>query len=434
MYLGGYRNNQYSGDLTWNKSFGASLEHPINVSVAATFRQERYEIKAGEPASYRRGALILDGPNEGNLAPPAGGLTLQDQGSAKRVTQGVGINIEKRLLDPVLLGIAGRFDHYSDFGSRPTGKVWGSVDIVPEVLVRGSVGTGYRAPTLGQIRYSTTGFVADNQLGDFVQSRGLPVESPIARALGATPLKPETSTSFTFGAKWEPAEHAELSVDVYQIEIDDRITLSENLTGPFVGNVLGEAGFPEVRIASFFLNALDTRTRGVDLAGRYRFGLGERGDLDLGFAFSAFNTKITKKAQRPDQLNGSDLVLTSRRVEGLYTSASPENKFVATVRYQIAGFDVLLTQKRYGSYSEIHPFNPEFDQRYSPQFITDIVATYGLENGLRFTLGVNNLFDSRPDEQRKELSVGGFGMSRYSDLAPEGMDGTYYFGRVAYQF
>lgn len=432
---GGYRNSQYGFDLSWRRSFGGEVfRNPFEVAAGANLRYERYEIQAGEPASYQKGEVILDGPNAGNLAPSAGGLTPEDAGLAKRRTEGIWVNLEKRVVDPLLLGVAGRFDNYSDFGFRPTGKLWARYDVFSQLSVRASAGTSYRAPSLGQIRYSTTGYIADNQTGDFVQNRGLPVDSPVARALGARDLKPETSRSYTAGVVWEPGEDLTLSADVYQIEIDDRITLSENLTGPFVGSLLAAAGYPEVRTASFFLNALDTRTRGIDLAGRYTLDLERSGRFDLSVAVSAFRTKVTDKVKNPPELAGSDVVLTSRRVVGLYTRSSPENKLLATLRYRLGGLEVTLTQKRYGEYRELHPSEPKFDQTYSAQYLTDIAAAYHLKNGLSLTLGVNNIFDSRPDEQRPELSVGGFGMSRYSDLAPEGMDGTYYFGRLGYRF
>lgn len=433
--LGGYKNKQLNADLTWNKRITlAGLDNPIKLAAGASARREDWEIVAGEFASYAKGALILDGPNAGRLAPSAGGLTPQDARKLHRTVGGLWLSAENKITQKLTLGAAGRSEHYSDFGTTTTGKLWAKRELLPNLALNGGVSSGYRAPTLGQMGYSTTSYTADNTIRDFVQSRSLAVSDPLAKALGATDLKPEKSTNVEVGVSWQPTNESSISVEAYQVAVKDRITLSENLSGAVVTNLLTAAGSPETRIANFFINALDTRTRGIDLTGKVGFDIFGKDRLELNAGFAYTETTITRIADRPAALQGTNLTLVSRRVQGLFTKATPSNKLVISANYKTGNWDWRVTEKRYGKYTEFHPDNPAFDQTYGAQYLTDVSTTYRSKDGFYFTVGVNNLFDSRPDRQRPELSVGGFAMSKYSDLAPEGMNGTYYYATLGYKF
>jgi iron complex outermembrane receptor protein len=252
--------------------------------------------------------------------------------------------------------------------------------------------------------------------------------------LGAKELEAEKSVSYEAGLLWRPSNSSSLAIDFYQVRIRDRVALSGNLTGPLVGSLLASAGYPGISTANFFINALDTESKGFDIVGRQGLDLGAYGDIDLSLGFSANDTKVTGVNDNPPQLAGSGLVLVTRRVEGLFTHSSPENKLILGLNYKLNAWELNITQKRYGEYKEFHQTTPDFDQTYSAQWLTDIGTTYRFANGLYVGLGVNNVFDSRPDRQRPELTIGGFRMSKYPDLAPEGIDGTYYYGNVGYRF
>jgi iron complex outermembrane receptor protein len=161
-------------------------------------------------------------------------------------------------------------ENYSDFGSTVTGKLALRLQPTKQFIMRAAASTGFRAPGLNQSYYShvSTGFRNDGSGNQVAYEIGeIPVESPEAKALGAKPLTEETSVNYSGGIAWTPAERLTFTVDAYQISVDNRIILTGSLSGPTVENLLAAYGAPTVK---FFTNAIDTRTKGLDVTGKYR--------------------------------------------------------------------------------------------------------------------------------------------------------------------
>lgn len=435
--IDGYVSQLASADLQWVRDIPLrSLPAPLTVSAGLSYREERYRIEEGDEASwFYGGSPILDGPNAGKPAPYGAGLPPQDAGTYSRHVAGTFFGIEGRPFEPLQLGLSGRFEDYSDFGTTATGKLTARYEISPSLALRSSFGNGYRAPSLGQAGASSSSFVPIlglNAVSTSVQTRLLPVDDPIARALGSRDLRPEKSRNIAAGLVLQPFEGASVTLDLYQIKVRDKIVLSENLSGAFVRSVLTAAGYPQVQVASFYTNALDTRTRGADLFGHYRVPALRSGRLDLTLGYAFTETEVIGVAPNPPQLAGSGVIIVGRQAIGLIEDAAPKGKLVVGATYDIGKWNIDAAVKRYGEYKEYHPNNPAFDQRYSAQWITDLSVGFRLTNSFRLTVGALNLFDTHPDRQRPELRV--LGTSKYSDLAPEGMDGSFFYGRAAYQF
>jgi iron complex outermembrane receptor protein len=174
------------------------------------------------------------------------------------------VDVEGDVLPALRLGVAGRVERFNDFGSTADGKLTARVQFDPRFLVRGAVSTGFRAPSLGQSFFSaiSTNFLSvGGQLVPF-EVGTFPVGSPQARVLGAEDLKPEQSIHYSGGLAWNPSTLVEVTADVYQVDIDDRIAISGNFTGGSITALLLPLGATGAR---FFTNAIDTRTRGFDL-------------------------------------------------------------------------------------------------------------------------------------------------------------------------
>jgi len=301
------------------------------------------------------------------------------------------------------------------------------------VGLRATASNGYRAPSLGQADLSST--QTTFRAGEPFDVRNFPVNHPAAQALGATALKPEKSINFSTGLVLQPWKGSSLTIDAYQIAIHDRITLSETLSGPLVERLLRNAGFPGVSGASFFVNALDTRTRGVDVVGNHRLALGDYGKLDLGLGYNYGVTKITGVRDNPSQLAGSGLVLVGRTTRGNIESYSPRSVLRLTGRYAVGSWAVGVTESRYGSFTVVDTGNnPALDQLFGPQWVTDLTLAYKLSSSTSLSLGVNNLFDSYPDKTRPELRLAGGRYVYPSSQAPVGAFGTYYSLRLATTF
>lgn len=432
-----YISQQFNTDLHWvNEVDLGFLVQPATVSAGLSYRHERYEVQAGDLVSWIYGGVpILDGPNAGRPSPFGPGLPPQDAGIYTRDVQGGYFGLEFSPAQDLQLALAGRVEHYSDFGTTSTGKFSARYEFTPSFALRASFGNGYRAPSLGQVGASQTSrvpIIGLNPESTSVQTRLLPVDNPIARALGSSDLKPEKSTNFAFGGVWQWERRASVTLDLYQIDVNDKIVLSENLSGAFVRSLLTAAGYPSVEVASFYTNAVDTRTRGVDIVGRYDLTNTGPGNLILNAAFSLSTTEVTAIAPNPQPLANSGLVVVGRQAIGLIEDAAPRGKLVLGGAYDLDRWVFNLNVKRYGTFIERHPNNPAFDQTNSPQWITDLGATYRPTDRLTFNLGINNVFDTRPDLQRQQLRV--LGTSRYSDLSPEGMDGTQFYAALGVQF
>ena len=201
--------------------------------------------------------------------------------------------------------VAGRYEHFSDFGNTLNGKLALRYELVPGFALRGSISNGFRAPSLHQQFFTTTSTNFINGLP--VDISTLAVDSPVARALGSHDLEPEKSVNLSVGATANPVRGLTLTVDFYQIDIDNRIVLTENLgaagnAGTAGGQRGGEAiamldanGFQSVGAARFFINGLDTTTQGVDVVGSYRWRAGDLGNWTLTAAYNYNKTKIDER-------------------------------------------------------------------------------------------------------------------------------------------
>ncbi|MDF0731392.1 TonB-dependent receptor [Pseudomonas entomophila] len=418
----------------------AALRNPVTLSTGIGAIEDRYALKAGDTASWINGGQpvignpILDG--SGTLVPaPAGaqaysGLTPTDASTSSRHSFNAYFDLESQFTEQFQAGLALRQEHYSDFGDATTGKLSARYDFTPQVAVRATASTGFRAPTLGQQYTSSTSLTFFGN--EVFQSRTLPVASGAAKALGASDLKAEKSRSLSLGLVLRPTTNTDLSIDAYQIGIRDRITPTQNLTGAYVQGVLAGAGYSDIGSARFYTNAMDTMTRGVDVVGHYRPELSVPGKLELSLGYSRSKTTITGIAPNPGALAGSNLVLIGRQIQGLIEDASPESKLVLGALYRWQDWDLNLSQVRYGRYTYTHANDPALDQRMSPQWVTNLDITHHLTDALSLSVGANNLFDSYPDK----LLPGNRsrGVSKYTSLAPDGFNGAFYYVRASYDF
>ncbi|WP_447595407.1 TonB-dependent receptor plug domain-containing protein [Aquipseudomonas campi] len=432
------KNSLFNTNLDYVKELPVSwLEKPLNISAGISYRKDRYETHAGSYESWANGGqLIPDGPNAGQV-PLIGsrgntGLHPQDEVDLKRNVKGVYASLEFEPVEKLEIGLTGRYDEYSDAGSTSNGKVSARYALTDSLAFRGSASTGFRAPALAQTGYAVTGLSTRTGTLDFTSTRGLPVGSPEAQALGAKALKPEKSTDYSFGLVFTPIRNASLTVDVYQIEIDDRIVLTDQLGGPLVTNILTNAGFPDIQFAQFFINGVDTRTRGVDVVGKYRFNLQQDSRLDLSAAYSRAKNEIVGIAANPGQLQGSGLQLVGRQSRAIIEDYAPKDKLILSGAYVLGDWDATLSVVRYGEFSVAHPTNPAYDQTYSAQWVTDAEVGYRVTEALRVGLGAKNLFDSYPDKQIPQQQT--LGQTWYSAASPAGYDGAFYYANLSYDF
>ncbi|KKW90019.1 TonB-dependent receptor plug domain-containing protein [Sphingobium chungbukense] len=458
FYLGKVRSNEWTTNLDLQKEFEVGLAEPLFLAVGGEYRRNSFLIGPGDPVSYIDGGYRSPAGSwragELRTAGSQGVTGFLPSGSGKwsRNNWSAYINLEQKIIEGFEIGLAGRHEDYSDFGTTDTGKVSARIEPVKGFALRGTASTGFRAPTLQQQHYasSSTIGVPVNGVNVLLPVQALPVGSPAAVALGAVPLKPEKSTNFSAGVVLTPVHNLNITVDAYQIKIRDRIMLSETLSGTMVRNVLAAAGIPGVAGGFYFVNAADTRTRGLDIVSTYRTGLGDMGSLTASLSANFNKTIFTHIDPIPNVLAGSGLVLVGRAKQGDFTKGTPRNKFIGNLLWDWGAFSANLRATRYGKITQVasgmvlHDATNTactagstgctlgyVDEEVKPKVIFDLEMGYKLTQGVKLSVGANNLFNIYPTKLNPVNRVVG---SLYNAYAPYGISGGYYYGRLNLEF
>jgi len=274
FFAGGLRASELAVNANVARAFDAGLPNPLNIGLGLTYRRETFELVAGE-----KGSWIQGGHNTqfGDPAPPGSqvfsGFLPTTEADVSRGNTGGYADLETNLTKELLVNGAVRFENYTDFGSKLSSKLALRYQPARQLVLRGAVSTGFRAPSLAQSYYGSriTSFRLDPATGKQTPFEvGIfPVADPAALALGARPLKPESSVNYSGGTAWSPNDAFTLTLDGYLIDLKDRILLTGFIGGDAVEAILAAKGLA-VTAAQYFTNIVDTRTKGVDLTTNHR--------------------------------------------------------------------------------------------------------------------------------------------------------------------
>ena len=425
FYDGALETTQNIGNLDVSRGFDWGLAYPVNVAFGVEYRNEKWNQSPGELGSYyQRGTLAGGAQGFGGFSPSVSGQYSRD-------SYAFYADLEADFTDKFSAGLAGRWEDYDDFGSETSGKLSARYAFTDRVALRATASTGFRAPSLAQQYFQTTSttFLAGDP--NPYEIRTFPASSATAQALGAEPLKPETSTSYSAGLVLQPLDALYLTIDAYQIEVDDRIVLSSNLTGTAVQRFLEAQGIYGVNGGRYFTNAIDTRSRGVDVVGSYRWQLAAS-SVDLTAGYSYAKTEVTHVAPNPAELsaNGLNLERIDRTERGRIEDGFPRDKLQLNGTWSSEHWALALGTTRYGEFST-RPAAAANDQTYGAKWVVDASASYKVD-GWTLTLGADNLLNEYPDENSFANSTSG--QFPYSNLSPFGFNGAYVYGKVNYRW
>ena len=417
-------NLDVSRQLDWGRAWPATLSFGLEA------RREKWNQSPGEPGSY----IDADGL-AGGLAGGAqgfGGFAPEVSGAYDRDSHALYLGLEADITEAFSGGVAARYEDYDDFGSQTSGKLSARYAFGDAVALRGTLSSGFRAPSLAQQYFQTVSTVFLPGIAAPFEIRTFPASSAVAGAFGAEPLEPEESTSLSLGLVLQPADGLYVTVDAYRIEVDDRIALSSNLTGDAVRALLESQGIFGVNGGRYFTNAIDTRTEGVDLVGTWRLPL-DTSTFDLTAGYNHTRTKITRVAPNPGQLeqNGLDLERIDRVEAGRIEAGFPRNKLLLGGVWTGQRWTFSAAATRYGSVRTT-PNNRALDQTYGAKWLLDASASYRPDPRWTLTLGADNLLDEYPDENIFGNSTSG--QFPYSNLSPFGFGGAFAYGKVGYRW
>ncbi|WP_285710679.1 TonB-dependent receptor plug domain-containing protein [Erythrobacter oryzae] len=438
---GGLRSGQTAVNFDAQRDIDLGIGE-TSIAFGGEWRNENYKIVPGETASWIAGPFFFTN----NAAPGAQvfpGFQPSTEVDASRDSFAAYAELDTDLSDMFNVQIAGRYEHFSDFGDTLNGKIAARFEPVEGLAFRGAASTGFRAPGMAQQFFSTTS--TNNVPGvGLIEIGTFPVNSPIAIALGAQPLEPEESVNLSGGVVFTMVEGLSLTVDYYNIKINDRIVLTENLQGADVVALLQAAGVVGSS-ARFFINGIDTRTEGLDIVASYRVPDFGAGRFTLTAGFNVNDTSITDRRT----FSGFNAQRLFARPESFrLTDGQPANKLNLGLDWELAPFGASLRANRFGSVFLPIGSNNDLsiakgaapgDVTLTPKWVVDLEARYTLMERIQLAVGANNLFDEYPDRLPFGV-VGGFNFGQnqaflpYSSQSPFGFSGRFLYGRVSVEF
>lgn len=427
FHLNTISNTQLTNNVDFSRAFQLPLlPAPVNVSFGFEQRRETYSVGAGDPASYVYG---------GSQALP--GIAPVSASDNSRNVIGTYIDLSTHLTPKWQVDLAGRYEHYNDVGDTTNGKISTRYDFTPRFAVRGSVSTGFRAPSLAEEYYSNVNESPASVFGL------LPANSAAARLIGAQPLQSEQSTNYNIGFVLTPINNLHLTIDAYQINIRNRIVEGGTASGEAAIAAMEAAGLsvpasipPSAVSASYFTNGASTRTRGIDFTGTWHTGFGAYGQVDWDFGVNLNTTSITHVATGANgapQLNAQQI--------GWLTTATPKNKIIIGGTWHLDKWGVSLHETRFGptSSEQTYIVGPNafsttqflhFDN--AARYVTDIEVRYDVTKKFQIAAGANNLFDVYPSKLPYAAQLEG---AQYDAFASTiGENGGFYYLRARYQF
>jgi len=393
----------------FSREFEAGLAGgPLNLAWGLEQRWENYQIEAGQPESYNRGPLGSNTALSGG-AQGFPGFQPSNEVDVDRDNFAAYADVELPLTEKLTVAGAVRFEDYSDFGDTQTGKLSARYDFTRAFALRGSVSTGFRAPSLQQSYFTSTSSVIQD--GVVVETGTFPSTSPVGTALGGRPLKPETSTNYSFGAVVRLGGF-DLTIDAYKIDIEDQIVLSELIRNPALLTPLN------VQAARFFVNGVSTSTEGVDVVGRYRLPTESLGDFD--FTVAANFNDVSLDTDLPTTLFGRQRILTIEQ-------GTPDTKVSAAADWRLRKWGATARATYYGDV--LQPGSvPANDYHTGEKTVIDLEGRYQLTDRVGLALGVDNVFDEYPDAT--PLALNSNGVLGYPYNSPFGFNGRFGYARV----
>ncbi|MBZ0114677.1 MAG: TonB-dependent receptor [Thermoanaerobaculia bacterium] len=401
-------------ELNFNFDVSYAITPTLNLAGGLEWRDEEFEIGIGQVESYEIGPLATQGFSAASNGFP--GFSDIAAGTWNRSNYAIYADIEKSGQDGKwTTGFALRFEDFEDFGTTTNGKISGRYQFTDHFQMRGSVSTGFRAPTPGQSNAFNVSTEFDLVAMELVNNGTIPSSSRVAELRGGQPLQAEESVNFALGAVWDDGPFT-LTMDYFRIDLSDRLGVTQlfSLTQAEIDQLIAEGitGAANLQNFRFFANDFDTETAGIDIVATYSWT-----NTVLSFLFNHTETEVTKF--NPDTLDAT-------RIQELQ-EALPETRFNVSVNHNFT--DRFRGLARVSYYDEW--FDSEDGQVYGGKNLLDLEASFDVTKSIEFSIGGQNVLDETPDENPGARAGVG---NQYSQFSPFGFNGAFYYGRLKFKF
>lgn len=404
------------------------LSSPLNIAFGFEYREETYEIGAGDPKSIEAGPTAAQfGVGSDGFQ----GFPVESAGEFESESYAGYIDLEADITDRLSGGVALRFEDYDEFDDTTDWKVSFRFAITEDFAIRATANTGFRAPTPGQVNTLNITTTA-NAAGELVPNGTYPVDHPVAVALGSKPLEPEESESFTLGLVYTGWEDTSVTVDFYDITIEDRIALQNNEVGPEQVILLTDAGVANANLlldsnANFFVNAFESNVEGIDVAITKDFNLAT-GTLTFDFRHNFNEQEVSDVA--PGTINGSRIFDLENQM--------PEHRTTISFNYDTGElFSGYVRINRYDNWETTgglfdDPPDGSVTNSYSAEVLVDLEATLNFKEKYTVSFGGENIFDEEPDDEENEV-LQSLGVKK-ALTSPFGFNGAFWYIRASAHF
>ena len=438
FYVGKVIFRQFTNNINFTRDFAKKINavKSFNLGLGGEFRIDNFQIKPGEEASWKN-YDVASGKQGGSQVNV--GFSDSNAIKASRYVKGMYADVEIEKNDHLLFNVAGRYEHYSDFGGNLAGKLAMRYKFSDKFSLRGAVSNGFRAPSMQQIYFSRTNQVNSRNFISKITAT-FRNNSDVVRAFGVPPLGPEKSVNLSGGVTSKLSGHMSFTVDAYWIQIKDRIILSGSFQDsiPAVKKIL--LPYPDVQAVIFFTNAINTRTSGIDLVWNGNWNIW-KGKLDVGLSANFNRTRLFGKVQTSDILpKNSNTVNTiiGPEVRGLIEWGQPHERIIFRIEYTIGKLGFRWTNIYAGKTKHINSGTDSLARTLDETFTSKINSScniyYTPKPGLTIALGVRNLFNVYPDPVKNPFNTLE-GTWKYDSVAPQfGFDGGYYYLNMSFNF
>ena len=381
---GGYAFSNIVGNFDVN----TLLSKSVGLAVGMEFKQETFKAIEGNPLSYYRGG-----------SDSFAGIKPAEAGKWSRNNLALYSQLEYDVSDKLLLGIAGRYENFTDAGSNFSWKANGRYKLGDKGAFRASYSTGFRAPTLHQSHITLSQYIIVAGSAEPLLQGTLANNNPAVQALGVPTLTHEISENISAGLTYKFNRNFSGSIDFYQINVDDRVLFTSQIgsdgddstTNP-VEQILEDNNVVAVQV---FINAGDTKTTGTDIVLNYRNI--EMGDAKLHASFAAnFNETTFKAINTPKTIADAGYDIFDRQEQGLITNSRPKSKMILGLNYINDKWDISFNNTRFGQVTITAP-SDGIDQELAAKISTDFGFGYKLTDLITFNANINNIFNVYPD-------------------------------------
>ena len=448
FHAGDFTGTEWTNNLDLTHAFDAGLSDPVTVAVGAEARVNTYQLKAGDPLSYYKGG-----------SQSFFGYSPANASYNQRESHAVYGDVAFKPIKQLSLDGAIRWENYSDFGDAVIYKGTGRYDFSDVIALRGTVDTGFRAPTAPEEFYQGINVGPTSISGVFAPN------SPGAHFLGFSGLKPEKSFDYSVGVVTHFLPRLTMTLDGYALKITDRIVQSGTIYGanstprndispsvitaiaaagvtipPVIQQTIAAGGSGSIGVQTF-VNGVDTQTYGIDYVATYSMSYGAFGHVDYSLSANYNDTHVLKVHAPPSNVSPNVVLLDQGAVSGLEDS-TPKWRASLNAFWTKGPWSLNVRENYYGSsftYGQ-DAVSGKYTQLLSrAAFLTDFEGSYSFSHGVKFSMGANNAFNNYPNKlpygyRYSQLVKNSSGFATQYSAAPYGYNGGFYYGRLTFTF